>query len=113
MGVLTEQHFSATGTEKDKYSVNSEQQKQLQLSSVVVKNSYPANVEEMECLQELKRLINNSEDVRDSGIEQDDEFLLAFVRGKRCNSQKAFKTVNFQIFLNSPKSRMLPFHLCH
>ncbi len=95
MGVLTDKHFSATATDKDKYSVNcAEQQKQLQLSQVVVQNAYPANQEEMECLQELKRLINNNDDIRDSGIEQDDEFLLAFVRGKRCNSQKAFKTVN-------------------
>lgn len=95
MGVLTDKHFSATGT--DKYSVNPvEQQKQLQLSKVVVQTPYPASVEEMECLQELRRLINDNEDVRDSGVEQDDEFLLAFVRGKRCNSQKAFKTVSLK-----------------
>lgn len=99
MGVLTDKHFSATAEKCSLSPAGPEQQRQLQLAKsypTVVQSPFPCSAEELECLEELRILINETQDVRDSGVEQDDEFLLAFVRGKKCNAEKAFKTVSIR-----------------
>jgi len=43
------------------------------------------------------------EDIRDSRVEQTDEFLLAFVRGKRCNIEKVFKCLQNYVYVRKVK----------
>ncbi|ODM93647.1 Clavesin-1, partial [Orchesella cincta] len=98
MGVLTEQQI-ATG---DKCMIANEQSLQLSgecYTTRIFCPPLPPTNEEVECLKELRRLIKEDDEIRDSPVEQTDEFLIAFVRGKRCNTQKAFKALQNYVYV--------------
>jgi len=94
MGVLSEQQIGGQCVAEEQL---------LQLENHVVVSPLPITNEEAECLKELRKLIKGDEELRDIGVEEDEEFLLAFVRGKRCCAEKAFKTLQSYIQIRKVK----------
>ncbi|CAL8074177.1 unnamed protein product [Orchesella dallaii] len=102
MGVLTEQQI-ATG-EKCMTVANTQllQPEVECFSRFFAPPAAPTN-EEVECLKELRMLMKEDDEIQDSGVEQTDEFLLGFIRGKSCKTEKAFKVLKNYVHVRKVK----------